>query len=179
MSSSDTITAHQWPPLLHETLSEAIVDVFGGPVFEASRFGIRTDDEDVAMLSFHGDAFHGTVGLAASVAFLSSWHPLPELLEQAGQDECSDWLGELVNRIVGRLRARFSTRGLEIEVGTPTVLRATSLTMRPRSDHLIATYQTKHAPSAYLWTQLRISPLRHTQLKPGTRYATQGEIIRF
>lgn len=179
MSATDSIQIHEWPALLQEALYAAISDVFGAAVFENSRFGIRTDEEDIAMLSFHGEAFQGMVGLAASKDFLASWHPLPELLKQAGQDECSDWLGELVNRLVGRLRARFSTRGLEIDVGTPTLLRASSITMRPRVDNLVATYQTNHAPAAFLWTQLRICPTLVMNLKPGTRYAAQGEIIRF
>lgn len=179
MNPADAIEPGDWPDVIHQALLEALQDVFGADAFERSRFGVRTDEETVALLSFHGAELQGHIGLAASTPFLTQWHPLPHLLQEAGEDECSDWLGELTNRIVGRLRARFGNRGIEIEVGTPTVLRGTSVTVRPKNDRLIATYETKRAPVAYLWTQLRISPSNMNAPRSTARHAGQGEVIRF
>lgn len=179
MMTADPASARDWPTLFHDTLMESMTDVFGSPTVERARFGIRTEEETVALLGFYGEAIKGHLGVAASADFFAKWHPVPDLLRGAGEIERNDWLGELANRLVGRIRSRWGVHGIEIEVSTPTILRSTSVTVRPKADRWVSTYETRVAPIAYVWTQLELDSRHAVPTRPTVRHAEPGEIIRF
>lgn len=174
--TTDAIDHAEWRALLRKALEQATTDIFGNTRFDETRFGIRTEGEPIAVLSFHGDDLEGGIGLSANPEFLRHWHPVPDLLENTTH-ELEDWLGELLNRIVGRLKAHLAQHGANVQVSTPVVLRGTSVTVRPQTGTGVATYTIGDDSTAHLWSQLRLSRTQVTRTA-GERCANEGEIIR-
>lgn len=178
MSASANIDDAQWREALQTALLAATRDVFPTAGLEQARFGIRTENERIAVLSFHGDNAEGSIGLAVNEEFLVQSHPVPEILSNTNTDELEDWLGELLNRIVGRLKAHLSHQGVDVGMGTPVVLRGASLMVRPQADTRVCAYAFKGADQAYVWSQLRLSRTQVTRGANEPRYAAQGVVIR-
>jgi CheY-specific phosphatase CheX len=87
-------------------------------------------ESDVGMFSgvmgFVGESVRGTCLLAAPQATVQSAAP-----KDAG---ARDWVGELANQLVGRLKAKLMARGATIALSTPVVLRGVKLSPLPRTD---------------------------------------------
>lgn len=77
------------------------------------------------VMSFVGDTLRGTCLLAAPEAVVLAAAP-----PGAG---ARDWVGELANQLVGRLKAKLLARGASIALSTPVVLRGVRLCPLPRS----------------------------------------------
>ena len=78
------------------------------------------------VMGFVGDSVRGTCLLAA-----------PEGTVQAAAPKdaaARDWVGELANQLVGRLKAKLMARGATIALSTPVVLRGVKLSPLPRTD---------------------------------------------
>jgi len=78
------------------------------------------------VMGFVGDAVRGTCVLAAPLRTIEAAAP-----KNAG---ARDWVGELANQLVGRLKAKLMARGATIALSTPVVLRGMKLSPLPRTD---------------------------------------------
>lgn len=78
------------------------------------------------VMGFVGDSVRGTCLLAAPQATVEAAAP-----KDAG---ARDWVGELSNQLVGRLKAKLMARGATIALSTPVVLRGVKLSPLPRTD---------------------------------------------
>lgn len=78
------------------------------------------------VMGFVGDSVRGTCLLAAPQSTVEAAAP-----KQAG---ARDWVGELANQLVGRLKAKLMARGATIALSTPVVLRGVKLSPLPRTD---------------------------------------------
>ena len=78
------------------------------------------------VMGFVGDSVRGTCLLAAPQGTVEAAAP-----KDAG---ARDWVGELSNQLVGRLKAKLMARGATIALSTPVVLRGVKLSPLPRTD---------------------------------------------
>lgn len=65
--------------------------------------------------------FAGT-GVAGSLAFCTSHDCLSNLAKLAKTQMSEDWLGELSNQLLGRVKRRLSPHGASFGLGTPVVI---------------------------------------------------------
>lgn len=78
------------------------------------------------VMGFVGESVRGTCLLAA---------PQGTVQAAAPQDaHARDWVGELANQLVGRLKAKLMARGATIALSTPVVLCGVRLSPLPRTD---------------------------------------------
>ena len=77
------------------------------------------------VMSFVGDTLRGTCLLAAPEAVVLAAAPRGAAAR--------DWVGELANQLVGRLKAKLLARGASIALSTPIVLRGVRLCPLPRT----------------------------------------------
>jgi hypothetical protein len=68
-----------------------------------------------------------------------------------------DWVGELANQLVGRLKSKLMGRGLTITLSTPVVLSAISLSPLPRTDTAPTVHQTPLG-RLLVWVEVDASP---------------------
>jgi hypothetical protein len=75
--------------------------------------------EVLAGIAITGDALRGMLALAAPAELFYAAYPLP--LPERGRPEplALDWAGEIVNRLVGRIKHALSLRGVVIGATTP------------------------------------------------------------
>ncbi|MBN2192989.1 MAG: chemotaxis protein CheX [Polyangiaceae bacterium] len=79
------------------------------------------------VLGFTGSQLRGSVLLAGTEG--------PFAVSRPAQGQVRDWVGELTNQLVGRLKNRLRERGAEIAPSTPVVLQGEHIAPLPR--HLL------------------------------------------
>jgi len=74
----------------------------------------------MSVIGFSAREMHGSLALAASESVVRASLPFA--------DGCpNDWLGELANQLLGRLKNRLYKYGLELDMAVPMVLRGLEL----------------------------------------------------
>jgi hypothetical protein len=79
-------------------------------------------EELAAFIGFTGEALRGAVTMLAPVQLLRQSYPVSLKTGLEGKLQLFDWCGEIVNRLLGRIRGGLATRGVEIEPSTPKAL---------------------------------------------------------
>jgi CheY-specific phosphatase CheX len=72
--------------------------------------------DTAAIIGFAGD------GIAGSLALSTSHSCLTELAKIGNAQMIEDWLGELSNQLLGRVKRRFAPHGASFSLGTPVVI---------------------------------------------------------
>ncbi len=93
-----------------------------------------------AVMGFVGQKLRGTMLLAADEGTLTGSCPSGGRLR--------DWAGELANQLVGRMKSKLLSRGVDVGLSTPIV-----------------------------WTGLRIEPLPKGQLQPDYFVSSRGMVL--
>jgi hypothetical protein len=66
-----------------------------------------------------------------------------------------DWVGELANQLVGRLKSKLLGRGVTITMNTPVVLSGISLCPLPRTD-VVPTVHSTPAGELLVWLEIDV-----------------------
>lgn len=80
----------------------------------------------VAVIGFGGVEIRGTLVLGAPLELLRRTHPV----ESSDAVELIDWLAEISNQMLGRMKARLLRHDVVIEIGTPLTISASDLRLR-------------------------------------------------
>jgi hypothetical protein len=88
-----------------------------------------------------------------------------------------DWVGELSNQLVGRLKAKLMARGATIALSTPVVLRGVRLSPLPRTDVAPVVFDSP-AGRVLVWVEVEIED--DFQLgEERALQASEGELLVF
>jgi CheY-specific phosphatase CheX len=79
--------------------------------------------DTLAIIGLGGQKLRGSVVLSVPAPLLASSHPTGG----GTPEELADWLSELANLLLGRLKVQLLERGISIELGTPVTLSGTAL----------------------------------------------------
>jgi hypothetical protein len=123
------------------------------------------------VMGFVGRALRGSCLLAASESALMRSRPL--------EGPVRDWTGELTNQLVGRLKLRLLTRGVDVAMTTPIVLRGEHLAPLPRRRLQPITFEANPG-AVVLWVELEAAP--DFKLMPESearRTVAEGELVLF
>lgn len=121
------------------------------------------------VMGFVGDSVRGTCLLAAAQGTVEAAAP-----KNAG---ARDWVGELANQLVGRLKAKLMARGATIALSTPVVLRGVKLSPLPRTDVEPVVYQSP-AGKVLVWLEVEVEA--DFQLgEERALTASEGELLVF
>lgn len=121
------------------------------------------------VMGFVGESVRGTCLLAA---------PHGTVLAAAPQAASArDWVGELANQLVGRLKAKLMARGATIALSTPVVLRGVKLSPLPRTDVDPVVFEST-AGKVLVWLEVEIE--NDFQLgEERALSAAEGELLVF
>ncbi len=94
---------------------------FGKPNFRKEPLLVRSGI--TGLITIDGDKFRGSLAIAASLDFLTllSHKIYPDQDIKLTKDGSMDLIAELSNQLVGRIKARFGTLGLNSQIGLPIV----------------------------------------------------------
>jgi CheY-specific phosphatase CheX len=90
----------------------------------------------LAIIGFGGaedaPSLRGSLILSANHGLLERSCPAPRVAGQVGcsAETLQDWIGELANQLLGRLKSRLLAHGVTIQLGTPTTVSGLELRVR-------------------------------------------------
>jgi len=87
----------------------------------------------VALIGFAGSALRGTLTLIAPSQLFRRSFPAHGNVT-CGEWEVFDWAGELANLVLGRVKVGLAARGVDVESGTPRVMRVSQLQGLPSTE---------------------------------------------
>ena len=121
------------------------------------------------VMGFYGETLSGTCLLAA---------PAATVLAAAPRDaRPRDWVGELTNQLVGRLKSKLLARGVTIAMTTPVVLSGVRISPLPRGDMEPAVFETSTG-RALVWLEFEAtSAFRFGSERPIA--GTEGDLLVF
>jgi CheY-specific phosphatase CheX len=82
-----------------------------------------------ACIGLSGSTVRGALVVVARPTFFTLTYP-SELGVPRSDDDVADWAGEVANQLLGRIKNRLSTYGLDFTTSTPTVVRGDRLQLR-------------------------------------------------
>jgi hypothetical protein len=88
-----------------------------------------------------------------------------------------DWVGELTNQLVGRLKAKLMALGLTVGVSTPVVLAGIKLSPLPREDAEPSVYASKDG-RILIWLEVEVDPA-FVWGEPEAGLAQEGDLLEF
>ena len=121
------------------------------------------------VMGFVGDRVRGTCLLAAPQGTVQAAAP-----KDAG---ARDWVGELSNQLVGRLKAKLMARGATIALSTPVVLRGVKLSPLPRTDVAPVVFEST-AGKVLVWLEVEIEDDFQLGEERALK-ASEGELLVF
>jgi len=128
--------------------ASACSELFGAYGVELKATGSNWELSDEPVLSgvmgFVGARLRGTCLLAGAAGPLSASCP-------AG-GRVRDWIGELTNQLVGRIKTKLLTRGVEVALTTPIILSGARLQPVPRGD-LLPTVFSSSSGAVLVWIE--------------------------
>jgi CheY-specific phosphatase CheX len=120
-------------------VASACEELFSAYGVELTATGDRWELSDDPVLSgvmgFVGAQLRGTCLLAGAAETLAATCP------EGGR--ARDWVGELTNQLVGRLKTKLLTRGVEVALTTPIILSGARLQPVPRGPLLPTVFSSK------------------------------------
>jgi hypothetical protein len=131
----------------------------------------QSPDDSVlfGVMGFVGDQLRATCLLGMNQALLEAIRPRGARLR--------DWLGELSNQLVGRLKMKLTARGLSVALTTPLALSGVQLTPLPRASVGPMVFSSSQGP-VLVWLE--------TESEPGVKLAPErpsdhapGELLLF
>ena len=121
------------------------------------------------VMGFVGESVRGTCLLAAPQGTVEAAAP-----KDAG---ARDWVGELANQLVGRLKAKLMARGATIALSTPVVLRGVKLSPLPRTDVEPVVFEST-AGKVLVWLEVEIDDGFQLGEERALK-ASEGELLVF
>ena len=122
------------------------------------------------VIGFVGPTLRGTCLLVGNRS--------PIELSSPQKEHSRDWVGELTNQLVGRLKRKFLSFGLEVALTTPVVLSGLHLRPMPRGKLLPRVFSTDSG-SIMIWVEVEAEP--GFELGPAVSDTTsaEGDVLMF
>jgi len=122
------------------------------------------------VIGFVGPTLRGTCLLVGNRS--------PIELSSPQKEHSRDWVGELTNQLVGRLKRKFLGFGLEVALTTPVVLSGLHLRPMPRGKLTPRVFSTESG-SIMIWVEIEAEP--GFALGPAVSDSTsaEGEVLMF
>lgn len=148
LAEDDRLASH-----VADLTASCCVELFAayGVALNASEADFIASEEALlsGVIGFVGPELRGTCLLVGN--------RLPIELSSPQKDHTRDWVGELTNQLVGRLKRKFSGYGLEVALTTPVVLTGMHLRPIPRRELSPRVFSTDSG-SIMVWVEVEAEP---------------------
>jgi CheY-specific phosphatase CheX len=84
--------------------------------------GTQSSEQLAAFIGFTAPVLRGALSLLAPIEQVRTSYPVVLKKGIAGKLELFDWAGEIVNRLLGRVKSEVAKRGIELEPSTPKAM---------------------------------------------------------
>ncbi len=167
--------------ILNGMLSQATTELFDDYSFPLRHQGVVDGPPELpeiaGVISFFGAQVTGTVALATSLGLIDSI-----AAATPGTVSSTDWLAELANQLLGRIKRLVAAQSATIYLGTPVAVSGKDLEFSAKGDRAKPTWNlfTAAAGNILVWTDVEY--IDGFEFHPGTEGdggADAGETILF
>jgi hypothetical protein len=155
-------------------LAKSCVELFGayGVTLAASGASWVTTGEPVlsGVIGFVGSRVRGTCLLASTEAPITASSP------PGGR--ARDWVGELTNQLMGRMKSKLVARGLSVELTTPIVLSGVRIEPLPKAKLEPIVLSGKEGP-VLVWLELETTSGFRLDAEREGLSGTEGDVLLF
>jgi hypothetical protein len=169
-------TPQDAPQIVEAFAGEACISLF--QAYGLSLEGVdptRPLDEGIVLtgvIGFSGPGIRGTCILASTEGPLQRSNPT------SGSQR--DWIAELVNQLVGRVKNHLLRRGADVYVTTPVVMRGEHLAPLPRFVLKPQAFTTTEGGRIFLWVEVEATPDFHlSTISESEAPAAEGDALLF
>jgi CheY-specific phosphatase CheX len=163
--------------LINELTTQCCIELFahyGVHVAPASTSDRDAPIELAGIIGFARKDLRGAVILGSSASVLEHSHVRYEGAERR------DWVAELANQLLGRVKNRLVARGVDIEMTTPLSLRGQHLTVGDLDENMtVLDFRGEHG-WVRVWIDLELSG--HIEVRPADEngsVAAEGDMMLF
>jgi CheY-specific phosphatase CheX len=184
--SESKVLAHEQEEEVRQVVTEACVDMLGAcglPVgkIAAGRLVALSEHDLAGFIGFTGRV-RGSLIMAASSRIFSATFPSMPGSRSPTQDDLLDWVGEMANQTLGRIKRRFCERGMDFETSTPTALKGRHIGVRnPPRDGIIEVALTVGEEVISICFEIEAPPgglIFKTPAEP-IECSTEGDLVLF
>ena len=127
-----------------------------------------------APILYSGVVGFGSPGIRGACILAASEKPILQSIPVEGS--LRDWIAELANQLVGRIKNKLLAYGAEVHVTTPVVLRGQHLAPLPRRELPPLSFQTDGG-NVFVWIELETAA--DFVLGPPSEAVAEGEALLF
>jgi CheY-specific phosphatase CheX len=157
-----------------DLMASCCMDLFAAYGVALSPTSSEFIDSDEVLLSgvigFVGPELRGTCLLVSNRS--------PIELSSPQKDHTRDWVGELTNQLVGRLKRKFLGYGLEVVLTTPVVLSGLHLRPIPRRALTPRMFRTESG-SIMVWVEVEAEPGFEFGPALSGQSSEEGDVLMF
>jgi CheY-specific phosphatase CheX len=119
--------------LLDSVIEEAVVALFVSVGLSLSRdvASAKSPDDMGASIGFAGPELRGALVLISTRKLVRFALP-PEVQDRTSDEQLADWMGELSNQLLGRIKNKLIAFGVTLSMGTPAVMLGLDLARKDR-----------------------------------------------
>lgn len=133
-------------PEICEALDRSIKDFVSdlGSDFRLEKVGLTSNPEltnRIGLIGFGGSQMKGMLVIQCSPLFLKKSHPSVAMGIPVLDADLDDWLGEIANQVLGRLKNLLLAFEVKLELSTPSVISGESLNIKNGQDNCTYTSQ--------------------------------------
>ena len=81
----------------------------------------------ISVLGFSGEQMKGSLVISCERKLLEKSHPNNAMGMPIGDEDITDWIGELANQMLGRLKNKITIYGCSFSMSTPTTMSSNGL----------------------------------------------------
>ncbi len=136
----------------------------------------------VAVIGFSGDVMRGVLGVTAPAEAIAETHPLAGQVEELCDEQLYDWIAELSNQLLGRIKGELMGYGVTLWLASPVVLRGVSIRIMSQPEVGVQKY-TFHGRSGDLCVWIDYQYSEDTELtalpEEEQEHCVAGEMLLF
>jgi CheY-specific phosphatase CheX len=109
---------------------------------------LTAGDDIAASIGFAGEELRGALVLTSTRKLVQQVLP-QEVRERDADEQLADWMGELANQLLGRVKNRLLRYGVSLAMGTPTVMLGTELSRKDKHKGVRRRFAFRHADQSF------------------------------
>lgn len=129
-----------------------------------------------AAIGFTGEFVRGVLAIALDDGLAAKVNPL----SSGGQEGClNDWIGEIANQLLGRLKNKLLGFNIELAMSTPVVVQGSHIkigTLHRKSTHLTFSHGEN---TLELWWDAEVDPALEISEEEAPDVQLEGEMVMF
>lgn len=135
----------QIDPKFAETILSCIIELSQDLYFpcqqlpEGQEMKVSKEESIAAAIGYSSPEIKGSVTVISTKGLLKQSHPNLQMGMPVGEQEIEDWVGEVSNQLLGRIKNKLLRFGTSVAMATPSILVGNSLVSKaPRSGSRIS-----------------------------------------